>query len=59
MSFGVLFVFEVICGLGIGVVFPVSTVLVQNLVPMHEMANAYSAYSFTQTVSSRDLLAEY
>jgi len=49
-NFGLIFVFEVILGLGLGLIFPVTSTIVQNSVPAEDMANALSAFTFFQTM---------
>jgi len=49
-NFGVVFIFLVLSGLGMGIIFPVTTTVVQNSVPIADMANALSAYTFLQTM---------
>jgi len=49
-NFGYIFLYEVITGCGMGILFPITSVIVQNSVPVPDMANALSCYTFFQTM---------
>jgi len=52
MNYGIIVIFEIILGIGLGLIFPVTSTIVQNSVPTIDMANALSAFTFFQTMGA-------